>query len=168
MNQSLRTFSNTRLSFDILAPYALLHLACFAALATGISWRAVGICLGSFFLRAFGLGVGYHRYFAHKSFKTSRPMQFLLAVLGNLAPSARYFSDLSGCPGSVVATADQIADWGAAFRQSFTLLLVIPQATLGWQTILSNSAHSNRKPKCGRGNAGLRQTEQKILLVPKL
>ena len=85
MNQSLRTFSNTRLSFDILAPYALLHLACFAALATGISWRAVGICLGSFFLRAFGLGVGYHRYFAHKSFKTSRPMQFLLAVLGNLA-----------------------------------------------------------------------------------
>jgi hypothetical protein len=36
--------------------------------------------------------------------------------------------------------------------------LVIPQATLGFQTILSNSAHSNSKPTWGRENAGLRQT----------
>ena len=85
MSQSIRTLTATKLSFDILVPYAFLHVACFAILITGITWRGVAICLGSFFLRAFGLGVGYHRYFAHKSFKTSRLVQFLLAVLGGLA-----------------------------------------------------------------------------------
>jgi stearoyl-CoA desaturase (delta-9 desaturase) len=33
-------------------------------------------------LRGFGITVGYHRYFAHRSFRTSRPMQFLLAWIG--------------------------------------------------------------------------------------
>jgi stearoyl-CoA desaturase (delta-9 desaturase) len=32
-----------------------------------------------------GLMAGYHRYFAHRSFKTSRPVQFLLALVGTLA-----------------------------------------------------------------------------------
>ncbi|HET8670226.1 MAG TPA: fatty acid desaturase [Candidatus Saccharimonadales bacterium] len=85
MIQSIRTLTNTKLSFDILIPYALLHVACLAVLVTGINWRGVAICLGSFYLRAFGLGVGYHRYFAHRSFKTSRIFQFFLAVLGGLA-----------------------------------------------------------------------------------
>jgi len=30
----------------------------------------------------FGVTAGYHRYFSHKSFKTSRPFQFVLAWLG--------------------------------------------------------------------------------------
>jgi stearoyl-CoA desaturase (delta-9 desaturase) len=33
----------------------------------------------------FGLGVGYHRYFAHRAFRTSRPVQFVLALLGCLS-----------------------------------------------------------------------------------
>jgi stearoyl-CoA desaturase (delta-9 desaturase) len=32
----------------------------------------------------FGLMAGYHRYFSHRSFKTSRPFQFFLALLGTL------------------------------------------------------------------------------------
>jgi stearoyl-CoA desaturase (delta-9 desaturase) len=32
----------------------------------------------------FGLMAGYHRYFAHRSFKTSRAFQFLLGLLGTL------------------------------------------------------------------------------------
>jgi stearoyl-CoA desaturase (delta-9 desaturase) len=36
----------------------------------------------TFFIRIFGLEAGYHRYFAHKSFKTSRVFQFVLAFLG--------------------------------------------------------------------------------------
>ena len=85
MSKSIRTFASTRLSFDILVQYAVLHLACFAVLITGPTWRGVCVGVGSFLLRAFGLGVGYHRYFAHKSFKTSRAFQFVLAVLGSLA-----------------------------------------------------------------------------------
>jgi stearoyl-CoA desaturase (Delta-9 desaturase) len=36
----------------------------------------------SFYLRAFGWEGGHHRYFAHRSFKTSRAFQFVLACLG--------------------------------------------------------------------------------------
>lgn len=85
MSRSIRTFASTKISLDILVPYLFLHLACLMILWTGVTWTGVAVCLGSFFLRVFGLGVGYHRYFAHKSFRTSRAMQFLLAVLGTLA-----------------------------------------------------------------------------------
>ena len=85
MSQSIRTFRATKLSVDILIPYSFLHLACFGILFTGLTWRGFFIFLGTFVVRAFGLGVGYHRYFAHRSFKTSRPVQFVLALLGSLA-----------------------------------------------------------------------------------
>lgn len=85
MSKSIRTFASTKLSIDILIPYAFLHLACLGVLWAGVTWKGVAVCCGSFFLRAFGLGVGYHRYFAHKSFRTNRVIQFLLAVLGTLA-----------------------------------------------------------------------------------
>src|SRR5205085_600517 len=32
--------------------------------------------------RMVGITAGYHRYFSHRSYKTSRPFQFVLAVLG--------------------------------------------------------------------------------------
>lgn len=85
MKKSLHTFASTTISMDILIPYALLHVACLSVFFTQSTWRGVAVGLASFFLRAFGLGVGYHRYFAHRSFKTSRAFQFVLAVLGSLA-----------------------------------------------------------------------------------
>lgn len=85
MKKSLRTFASTTISMDILIPYALLHVACLSVFFTQSTWRGVAAGLASFFLRAFGLGVGYHRYFAHRAFKTSRAFQFVLAVLGSLA-----------------------------------------------------------------------------------
>lgn len=42
----------------------------------------LAMCVGSFGLRMFGITSGYHRYFAHGSYRTSRPFQFALAVLG--------------------------------------------------------------------------------------
>jgi stearoyl-CoA desaturase (delta-9 desaturase) len=45
----------------------------------------VAVCLALFWLRMFGVTAGYHRYFAHRSFKTSRAFQFVLAVCGTLA-----------------------------------------------------------------------------------
>jgi stearoyl-CoA desaturase (Delta-9 desaturase) len=38
-----------------------------------------------YFIRMFGLTAGYHRYFSHRSYKTSRVFQFLLALLGSTA-----------------------------------------------------------------------------------
>lgn len=69
---------------DILLPYVLIHLACLGVFWTGVTRTGIFVGLASYYIRQFGLGVGYHRYFAHKSFKTSRQMQFFLALLGGL------------------------------------------------------------------------------------
>jgi stearoyl-CoA desaturase (delta-9 desaturase) len=62
--------------------YAAWHLACLSVFWVGVSWRAVAVCAGSYLLRMFGLIAGHHRYFSHRSYTLSRPMQFLIAVLG--------------------------------------------------------------------------------------
>ncbi len=63
-------------------PFLALHLACLAALFTGVDLVAVALCGGFYFIRMFGITAGYHRYFAHRSYKTSRVVQFLIASLG--------------------------------------------------------------------------------------
>ncbi|HEU5276631.1 MAG TPA: fatty acid desaturase [Xanthobacteraceae bacterium] len=62
-------------------PFVLVHLACFAAIWTGVSWTALALCIALYWLRIFGIGAGYHRYFSHRAFATSRAFQFMLAVL---------------------------------------------------------------------------------------
>src|ERR1051325_11624450 len=62
-------------------PFVLVHLACLAAFWTGITWTAVALCITLYWLRIFGIGAGYHRYFSHRSYSTSRAFQFILAVL---------------------------------------------------------------------------------------
>ena len=65
--------------------YWSIHAACGFALWTGVSSVDVALCLGLFWLRLFAITAGYHRYFAHRSFKTSRAFQFVLAWLGCMA-----------------------------------------------------------------------------------
>lgn len=69
--------------------YILVHCGAVAAvgvaLAKGLDSSALPILAATYFARIFGLGAGYHRYFSHRAFKTSRPMQFLLALLGTTA-----------------------------------------------------------------------------------
>jgi stearoyl-CoA desaturase (delta-9 desaturase) len=62
-------------------PFVLLHLASFAAIWTGVTWQALVICVALYFLRIFAIGAGYHRYFAHRAYSTSRAFQFVLAFL---------------------------------------------------------------------------------------
>src|SRR5688572_33375201 len=63
-------------------PFFLMHAACLLALVVPFSWSMVGLAVGMYYLRMFGLSTGYHRYFSHRSFKTSRVFQFVLAWLG--------------------------------------------------------------------------------------
>ena len=63
-------------------PFLLLHLACLAVFRVGWSGTAVAIALATLFARVFGLTGFYHRYFAHRAFKTSRWFQLAGAVLG--------------------------------------------------------------------------------------
>jgi len=62
-------------------PYGLMHLACLGAFWTGVSGDALLVCLASYAIRMFGVTAAYHRYFSHRTFRTSRAFQFLLALL---------------------------------------------------------------------------------------
>jgi len=62
-------------------PYALVHLACLGVFWTGVSFDALFVCFLAYVVRMFGVTAGYHRYFAHRAFKTSRPFQFVIALL---------------------------------------------------------------------------------------
>jgi stearoyl-CoA desaturase (delta-9 desaturase) len=62
-------------------PFVLLHLACVAVIWTGITWLAVAICVVLYWLRIFAIGAGYHRYFSHRAYSTSRAFQLVLAML---------------------------------------------------------------------------------------
>lgn len=71
---------------DIVYPEAIpfigLHVACLAVFATGVSKTSIILAVSLYFLRMFAITAGFHRYFSHKSFKTSRAFQFVLAALG--------------------------------------------------------------------------------------
>ena len=62
-------------------PFVIVHLACIAAIWTGITWQAVVIGIVLYWVRIFAIGAGYHRYFSHRAYATSRVFQFILAVL---------------------------------------------------------------------------------------
>jgi stearoyl-CoA desaturase (delta-9 desaturase) len=66
-------------------PFIATHLACLAAFWVNFSSQAILVCFLSYFVRMFAITGFYHRYFSHRSFKTSRFMQFIFAILGSSA-----------------------------------------------------------------------------------
>lgn len=51
----------------------------------GIQPIHLALMLGGYILTGHGITIGYHRLFTHKSFKTSRFMTFIIALLGTMA-----------------------------------------------------------------------------------
>ena len=74
-----------RIDWLRILPFIGLHLACLGAFAVGISATAITVFLGSYLIRMFAITAFYHRYFSHRTFRTSRPVQFLFALLGATA-----------------------------------------------------------------------------------
>jgi stearoyl-CoA desaturase (delta-9 desaturase) len=77
--------SETQVSWGKSVPFVLVHL-----LPLGLFWtgaRAVDwvVCGALYFVRMFFITGAYHRYFAHRSYKMGRVMQFLMALGGTLA-----------------------------------------------------------------------------------
>ncbi len=70
-----------QIDYPASAAFFAIHLACFAALFTGVTLRAAVLAIALYFLRIFAIGAGYHRYFAHRAFRTSRAFQFILGFL---------------------------------------------------------------------------------------
>lgn len=70
-----------RIRFLGTIPFAAVHLICLAAFFLPFRWSYVVLCFALYYARMFFVTAGYHRYFAHRSFKTSRAFQFVLAFL---------------------------------------------------------------------------------------
>jgi stearoyl-CoA desaturase (delta-9 desaturase) len=62
-------------------PFLLVHLTVLGAFLVPFETRYLRLAIGLYFLRMFGVTAGYHRYFSHRAYKTSRIFQFLLALL---------------------------------------------------------------------------------------
>jgi stearoyl-CoA desaturase (Delta-9 desaturase) len=71
--------ADKRVNWVTSIPFFLIHLLCFAAIFTGITWTAVGIFAVLFFGRAIFVTAAYHRYFSHKTYKMNRFWQFAFA-----------------------------------------------------------------------------------------
>jgi len=65
--------------------FVLMHLSCLFVLAVPFSMKMLALAGFGYVLRMWAITAGYHRYFSHRSFKTSRAFQFVLAFIGTTA-----------------------------------------------------------------------------------
>lgn len=62
-------------------PFIGLHAGCIAVVWVGVSATAVAVAGFLYVVRMFAVTAFYHRYFAHRTFRTSRMLQFVFAVI---------------------------------------------------------------------------------------
>ncbi|MBL8298116.1 MAG: fatty acid desaturase [Rhodanobacteraceae bacterium] len=74
--------TDERIDWIRALPFLGLHLACAGVLWVGISTTAVAVAILLYVVRMFALTAFYHRYFSHRTFRTSRSVQFLFALIG--------------------------------------------------------------------------------------
>ena len=66
----------------VSVPFFGVHVAAVVGVALlGWSWTGFGLALALYFIRMFGVTGAYHRYFSHRTYRTSRWFQFVLAWL---------------------------------------------------------------------------------------
>lgn len=65
-----------------ILPFICMHLMCLGVFWVGCRAEYVVLCLSLYALRMVAITGFYHRYFSHRTFRTSRVVQFLFAALG--------------------------------------------------------------------------------------
>jgi stearoyl-CoA desaturase (Delta-9 desaturase) len=85
LNPNLRKLDREELDYFVCAQFFLMHAVCLLAILTGVSLIAIIICLALYVVRMFAITAGFHRLFSHRSYKTGRVFQFLLAFMGTAA-----------------------------------------------------------------------------------
>ncbi len=71
-----------RIDWFAAIPFFAVHIAAIIGVAwLGWSWKGAAFAALFYYLRMFGITAGFHRYFAHRSYKMGRVMQFLMAFL---------------------------------------------------------------------------------------
>ncbi|MGA8708968.1 MAG: fatty acid desaturase [Steroidobacteraceae bacterium] len=71
-----------RIDWARIVPFVLMHAACLGVFWVGVSPLALLVALATYLIRMFAITGFYHRYFSHRSFKTSRTGQFIFGLLG--------------------------------------------------------------------------------------
>lgn len=61
--------------------YAVHVIAVVGVFLVGFSWQGLALAIALYYVRMFGVTGGYHRYFSHRTYRTSRAFQLFLAVL---------------------------------------------------------------------------------------
>ena len=77
----VRAEAHSDIVYPSAIPFVIVHLVCFAAIWTGVTWQSVVLGIALYWIRIFVIGAGYHRYFSHRAYATSRVFQFFLAFL---------------------------------------------------------------------------------------
>jgi len=85
MSHAFARAEDERISWMRNLPFLAMHLVPLAAFFTEVTPFDWALCGGLYALRMFFITGAYHRYFSHRSYKTSRAMQFLLALGGTTA-----------------------------------------------------------------------------------
>jgi stearoyl-CoA desaturase (delta-9 desaturase) len=118
-----------------VGPVVLIGVAAWRSWGGDLRWPDLVVLAVTYLLCGFGITVGYHRLFTHRSFNTSTPMRAVLAALGSAAiegPPIEWvanhrkhhqFSDRSGDPHS------PHVGHGGGWRGAVTGLL---HAHVGW------------------------------------
>ena len=68
-----------------LVPFVALVFAGWQVWGSALHWSDVFLFVGIYLATGFGITVGFHRLFTHRSFKTSKGMRGLFAILGSAA-----------------------------------------------------------------------------------
>ncbi|MCC6290770.1 acyl-CoA desaturase [Candidatus Nomurabacteria bacterium] len=71
--------------FVVVVPFVALGLAVWLWLSRGLDSFYLWLFLGRYLATGFGITVGFHRLFTHRSFETTKVIRFLLAVLGSMS-----------------------------------------------------------------------------------
>ncbi|MEC9372656.1 MAG: acyl-CoA desaturase [Planctomycetota bacterium] len=65
-----------------LLPSLSIHAGCLGVIWVGWSAAAVGVAVALYFIRMFAITAFYHRYFSHRTFRTSRAVHTIAAAVG--------------------------------------------------------------------------------------
>ena len=116
-------------------PMAALGLAAWLSWGGALRWHDLVVLAIVYSLTGIGITVGFHRLFTHRSFKTTRPLRAVFAVLGSMAVEGSViewvathrkhhdFSDRPGDPHS--PHVEQAPGWRGALRG-------LAHAHVGW------------------------------------
>jgi stearoyl-CoA desaturase (Delta-9 desaturase) len=77
--------ASERINVRSSIPFAALHLTPLLVLVTGVTAKALYLAAALYAVRMLAITAGYHRYFAHRTYRLGRAAQFVLAFVGTTA-----------------------------------------------------------------------------------